>query len=44
MLPINIETPTATTAQRPKPTEKFVTLAGDAEQSTKLELQEEIPR
>ena len=42
-LPIFIETPSATTTQNPKP-EKFVITLGDAEQSTKRQLQEEIPR
>ena len=42
-LPRFIETPTATTTQEPKP-EKFATLPGDAEQSTKRQRQEECNR
>ena len=43
-LPRFIETPTATTEQKPKPAEKFVTLPSDAEQSTKRQRQQDIPR
>ena len=39
-----VESPTATTTQKPKPAEKSVMLLGDAEQSTKRQRQEEIPR
>ena len=42
-MPSFIETLTAATTQKPKPA-KFATLPGDAEQSTKPQRQEEIPR
>ena len=42
-LPRYIETPTATTTRKPK-SETFVTTLGDAEQSTKRQRQEDIPR
>ena len=44
MSPRFIEIPPATTTQKPMPADRFVTLPGDAEKSTKRQRQEEIPR